>query len=45
VQPAACDWRLPEPSDLQIAVLDVVGSRPIAAPGTAAGSVVTGIRS
>jgi Bifunctional DNA primase/polymerase, N-terminal len=45
VPPESCDWRLPEPSDLQVAVLDVVGSRPIAAPSTAAGSVGTGIRS
>jgi hypothetical protein len=44
VPPTACDWRLPDPCDLQVAVLDVVGARTVATPG-AAGSVGTGIRS
>lgn len=28
VPPSACDWRLPDPADLQLALLDVLSTRP-----------------
>jgi bifunctional DNA primase/polymerase-like protein len=46
VPPMTCDWQLPAASDLQVAVLEVVGSRVTAVgPGPAPGSVGTGVRS
>jgi hypothetical protein len=46
VPPSACGWRLPESCDLQVAVLEVVGSRAqTVSPCTAPGSVGTGVRS
>ena len=46
VPPSACDWELPSPCGLQVALLDVLGQRPVLAPiDLGAGSVGTGIRS
>lgn len=46
VPPSTCGWQLPRPSDLQVALLDVLGHRPVLAPiGLGLGSVATGIRS
>jgi hypothetical protein len=46
VPPSACGWDLPSPRDLQVALLDVLGQRPVLAPrDRGLGSVVTGIRS
>jgi hypothetical protein len=46
VPPSACDWRLPDASDLQAAMLDVLG--PVSGtvvPTTGFGCVATGVRS
>jgi hypothetical protein len=46
VAPSACEWDLPSPCDLQVALLDVLGHRPVPAViDLGAGSVGTGIRS
>jgi Bifunctional DNA primase/polymerase, N-terminal len=46
VPPSVCDWELPSPCGLQVALLEVLGQRPVLAPiDLGAGSVGTGIRS
>jgi hypothetical protein len=46
VPPPACGWQLPNPCDLQVALLDVLGQRITLAPAdTGIGSVGTGVRS
>jgi hypothetical protein len=46
VPPSACGWQLPNPSDLQVALLEVLGQRPVLTPTTnASGAVGTGVRS
>jgi hypothetical protein len=46
VPPSACDWRLPEPCDLQAALLETLGQRPgLASSCTGLSSVGTGVRS
>jgi len=46
VPPSACGWRLPNPSDLQVALLEVLGQRPVlTATPNASGAVGTGVRS
>ena len=46
VPPPACGWQLPNPCDLQVALLDVLGQRLTLAPAdTGIGSVGTGVRS
>jgi len=46
VPPTACGWQLPNPCDLQVALLEVLGQRPVLAPvDTGLGSVGTGVRS
>jgi hypothetical protein len=46
VPPTACGWQLPNPCDLQVTLLDVLGQRSVLAPvDTGLGSVGTGLRS
>jgi hypothetical protein len=46
VPPPACGWSLPDPCDLQVALLEVLGQRPPVVPAdTGLGSVGTGVRS
>jgi hypothetical protein len=46
VAPSACGWHLPNPSDLQVALLEVLGQRPVLTATTnASGAVGTGVRS
>jgi hypothetical protein len=45
VAPSACGWRLPNPCDLQVALLEVLGQRPALTATSGSGSVGTGVRS